>query len=164
MIFCQSSLPIHNSYCDSHMRLLHFLVKQYENCTGYDACNKFFMYIAYSCLRRWHLMYLFVFDKICLFIKRRKRGIIFYNVVLLCSCCIIFSGTIAFLRSISVEAVGLGVHLAAGAHDILLQAEYLLTSIPPSVPWPSRSKTNFRSNQPKDAQQGIQQVVIPNIN
>lgn len=67
-------------------------------------------------------------------------------------------GTIAFLRSISVEAVGLGVHLAAGAHDILLQAEYLLTSIPPSVPWPSRSKTNFRSNQPKDAQQGIQQA------
>lgn len=96
--------------------------------------------------------------------QKKKKGIIFSNAVLLYSCCIIFSGTIAFLRSISVEAVGLGVHLAAGAHDILLQAEYLLTSIPPSVPWPSRSKTNFRSNQPKDAQQGIQQVVIPNIN
>ncbi|XP_062022613.1 autophagy-related protein 2 isoform X2 [Rosa rugosa] len=69
-------------------------------------------------------------------------------------------GTIAFLRSISLEAVGLGVHLAAGAHDILLQAEYLLTSIPPSVPWsaPHRVKSSARSNQPKDAQQGIHQA------
>ncbi|KAK4493461.1 hypothetical protein RD792_006586 [Penstemon davidsonii] len=69
-------------------------------------------------------------------------------------------GTIAFLRSISVEAIGSGVHLAAGAHNILLQAEYLLTSIPPSVPWPEESRlaTNVRANQPKDAQQGIQQA------
>ncbi|KAG8368366.1 hypothetical protein BUALT_Bualt15G0038000 [Buddleja alternifolia] len=69
-------------------------------------------------------------------------------------------GTFAFLRSISLEAIGLGVHLAAGAHDILLQAEYILASIPPSVPWPveSRLGTNVRSNQPKDAQQGIQQA------
>ncbi|KAA8536190.1 hypothetical protein F0562_028668 [Nyssa sinensis] len=69
-------------------------------------------------------------------------------------------GTIAFLRSISLEAVGLGVHLAAGAHDILLQAEYILTSIPPSVPWPvqSRMRSNIRSNQPKDARQGMQQA------
>lgn len=69
-------------------------------------------------------------------------------------------GTIAFLRSISIEAIGLGVHLAAGAHDILLQAEYILTTIPPSVPWPvqSRVNTNVRSNQPKDARQGIQQA------
>lgn len=72
------------------------------------------------------------------------------------------TGTIAFLRSISLEAVGLGVHLAAGAHDILLQAEYLLTSIPPSVPWsaPHRVKSSARSNQPKDAQQGIHQVIV----
>lgn len=69
-------------------------------------------------------------------------------------------GTTAFLRSISLEAVGLGVHLAAGAQDILLQAEYLSTTIAPSVPWPvpSKVKTNVRSNQPKDAQQGLQQV------
>ncbi|KAL3814219.1 hypothetical protein ACJIZ3_015487 [Penstemon smallii] len=69
-------------------------------------------------------------------------------------------GTIAFLRSISLEAIGLGVHLAAGAHNILLQAEYILTSIPPSVPWPVESilSTNVRTNQPKDAQQGIQQL------
>ncbi|KAK3024510.1 hypothetical protein RJ639_043702, partial [Escallonia herrerae] len=69
-------------------------------------------------------------------------------------------GTIAFLRSISLEAIGLGVHLAAGAHDILLQAEYILTSIPPSVPWPvqSRMNTNVRSNQPTGARQGMQQA------
>ncbi|KAF5180466.1 Autophagy-related protein [Thalictrum thalictroides] len=69
-------------------------------------------------------------------------------------------GAIAFLRSISLEAIGLGVHLAAGAHDILLQTEYIFTSIPPSVSSPTRSKTkmNVRSNQPKDAQQGIQQA------
>lgn len=75
---------------------------------------------------------------------------------------ILFSGTIAFLRSISLEAVGLGVHLAAGAHDILLQAEYILTSIPPSVSWPVQENTvtNVRRNQPTGAQQGIQQVNV----
>lgn len=75
---------------------------------------------------------------------------------------LLLPGTTAFLKSISLEAIGLGVHLAAGAHDILLQAEYLSTTIAPSVPWPMPSKlnTNVRSNQPKDAQQGIQQVNI----
>ncbi|MCD7449539.1 hypothetical protein HAX54_000379 [Datura stramonium] len=69
-------------------------------------------------------------------------------------------GTIAFLRSISLEAIGLGVHLAAGAHEILLQAEYILTSIPPSVTWPMQSggNTSVRFNQPRDARQGIQQA------
>ncbi|XP_024029007.1 autophagy-related protein 2 [Morus notabilis] len=69
-------------------------------------------------------------------------------------------GISAFLRSISVEAVGLGVHLAAGAHDILLQAEYIFTNTAPTVPRPisSKIKPNVRSNQPKDAQQGIQQA------
>ncbi|KAK6946119.1 Vacuolar protein sorting-associated protein 13-like, N-terminal domain [Dillenia turbinata] len=69
-------------------------------------------------------------------------------------------GTIAFLRSISLEAVGLGVHLAAGAHEILLQAEYIMTSIPPSVPWnaQSRVRMNVRSNQPKNAKQGIRRA------
>ncbi|XP_027161566.1 autophagy-related protein 2 [Coffea eugenioides] len=69
-------------------------------------------------------------------------------------------GTIAFLRSISLEAIGLGVHLAAGAHDILLQAEYILTTIPPSVSCPlqSRANTSVRSNQPEDARQGIKQA------
>ncbi|KAH6772666.1 hypothetical protein C2S51_011070 [Perilla frutescens var. frutescens] len=69
-------------------------------------------------------------------------------------------GTVAFLKSISLEAIGLGVHLAAGAHNILLQAEYILASIPPSVPWPLESEVgnSVRSNQPNDAQQGIQQA------
>ncbi|EEF43703.1 autophagy-related protein 2 isoform X2 [Ricinus communis] len=70
-------------------------------------------------------------------------------------------GTIAFLRSISLEAVGLGVHLAAGAHDILLQAECILaTKIPSPVSWSVKGKTkqNIRCNQPKNAQQGIQQA------
>lgn len=50
--------------------------------------------------------------------------------------------------------------MAAGAHDILLQAECILTSVPPSVPWPVQNSvnTNVRSNQPKDARQGIKQV------
>ena len=53
--------------------------------------------------------------------------------------------------------------MAAGAHDILLQAECILTSIPPFGPWAGQSKmkTDVRSNQPKDAQQGLQQVKIP---
>lgn len=67
-------------------------------------------------------------------------------------------GTMAFLRSVSVEAVGLGVHLAAGAHDILLQAESIVRSIPPSVPLQRRTKINVRSNQPKNAKQGIRQA------
>lgn len=54
------------------------------------------------------------------------------------------------------------MHLAAGAHDILLQAEYILTRIPPSVSWPAKGKTkpNVKYNQPKNAQQGIKQVNI----
>lgn len=62
----------------------------------------------------------------------------------------------------SLEAIGLGVHLAAGAHNVLLQAEYILASIPPSVPWPLESEVGngVRSNQPNDAQQGIQQVSV----
>lgn len=76
-----------------------------------------------------------------------------------------FPGITAFLRSISVEAIGLGVHLAAGAHDILLQAEYMLANTTPAVPRPilSQTKPNVRSKQPKGAQQGIQQVNIPRV-
>ncbi|CAI0556950.1 unnamed protein product [Linum tenue] len=74
------------------------------------------------------------------------------------------AGTVAFLRSISLEAVGLGVHLAAGAHDILLQAEYILTAVPSrqvsssSSTAQGKKKSNVRSNQPKDAQEGMQQA------
>lgn len=72
-------------------------------------------------------------------------------------------GTVAFLKSISLEAIGLGVHLAGGAHNILLQAEYILANIPPSVPWPLESEAgnSVNSNQPNDAHQGIQQVKYP---
>ncbi|EPS65355.1 hypothetical protein M569_09422, partial [Genlisea aurea] len=70
-------------------------------------------------------------------------------------------GTFAFLKSISLEALDVGVHLASGAHNILNQAEYFLASIPPSVPWPIESRvpsTSAKANQPTDAQQGIQQA------
>ncbi|XP_042010963.1 autophagy-related protein 2-like isoform X1 [Salvia splendens] len=69
-------------------------------------------------------------------------------------------GTVAFLKSISLEAVGLGVHLAGGAHNILLQAECILANIPPSVPWPLESEAgnSVKSNQPNDAHHGIQQA------
>lgn len=75
-------------------------------------------------------------------------------------------GTFAFLKSISLEAIGLGVHLSGGAHNILLQAEYILANIPPSVPWPveSRVADSVKSNQPNDAQQGIQQVNFSQFN
>lgn len=67
-------------------------------------------------------------------------------------------GALAFVKSISLEAVGLGVHLAAGAHEMLLQAEYILTSIPPSVSSSEKRTRTARSIQPEDARQGIQQA------
>lgn len=69
-------------------------------------------------------------------------------------------GTVAFLRSISVEALGLGLHLAAGAHDILLHAEHILAHIQPSLPHPIRSKvkTKLGSDQPEDVQHGLRQA------
>lgn len=71
-------------------------------------------------------------------------------------------GAIAFVKSVSLEAVKLGLHLSAGAHDILVQTECILANVPPSVPGSVRSRvtTNVRTNQPKDVQQGIQQVFI----
>ena len=74
------------------------------------------------------------------------------------------TGAIAFLKSISLEAVGLGVHLTAGAHEVLLQTEYILTSTPTSAAVSERSKprTTVRSNQPEDALQGIHQVYFLN--
>lgn len=67
-------------------------------------------------------------------------------------------GTIAFLRSISLEAVGLGVHLAAGAHDILLRAEYIFASSPSSPQPQGKTKANVRHNQPRNAKQGMRQA------
>nr|XP_043627470.1 autophagy-related protein 2 isoform X2 [Erigeron canadensis] len=66
-------------------------------------------------------------------------------------------GTIAFLRSVSLEAIGLGAHITAGAHAILLQAEDIISTSPPTSPLQNRGSSNARPGQPKDARQGIQQ-------
>ncbi|KAK8960382.1 hypothetical protein KSP40_PGU008309 [Platanthera guangdongensis] len=70
-------------------------------------------------------------------------------------------GAVAFVKSISLEAVGLGVHLASGAHDILLQTEYILANIQPSIP-SSSEKSRIRkcanSLQPEGAQEGLRQA------
>uniref|UniRef100_A0ACD6AKH2 Uncharacterized protein n=2 Tax=Avena sativa TaxID=4498 RepID=A0ACD6AKH2_AVESA len=69
-------------------------------------------------------------------------------------------GAVAFIRSVSIEAVGLGVHLAGGAHDILMKTERALTAVPP--PSTSREakkpKENIRANQPDGAHQGLKQA------
>ncbi|XP_051219150.1 autophagy-related protein 2 [Lolium perenne] len=69
-------------------------------------------------------------------------------------------GAVAFIRSVSIEAVGLGVHLAGGAHDLLLKTERALTAVPP--PSTSREarkpKDNIRANQPEGAHQGLKQA------
>ncbi|XP_037446734.1 autophagy-related protein 2-like [Triticum dicoccoides] len=69
-------------------------------------------------------------------------------------------GAVAFIRSVSIEAVGLGVHLAAGAHDMLLKAEHALTALPPPLAAceAKRNKDNVRANQPENATQGIKQA------
>ncbi|KAG6516223.1 hypothetical protein ZIOFF_026676 [Zingiber officinale] len=69
-------------------------------------------------------------------------------------------GAMAFVKSVSIEAVGLGVHLAAGAHDILLQTEYILTSVPAYRPLSDikRNKASIRSDQPENVQEAIQQA------
>lgn len=74
--------------------------------------------------------------------------------------CLPRAGAVAFVKSISIEAIGLGVHLAGGVQEILLQTEYILTSSPSSVPLSEikRKKTSVRANQPENAQEGIQQV------
>jgi hypothetical protein len=71
------------------------------------------------------------------------------------------TGTVAFIRSVSIEAVGLGVHLAAGAHDILMKTEHALTTVPPPLASceAKRTKHNIRANQPESAQQGMKQVL-----
>ncbi|KAG0447467.1 hypothetical protein HPP92_028321 [Vanilla planifolia] len=66
-------------------------------------------------------------------------------------------GAIAFVKSISLEAVGLGMHLAAGAHEMLLQTEYVLANIPLDNE-KGRTKKITNTNQPGDAQEGIWQA------
>lgn len=71
------------------------------------------------------------------------------------------TGAVAFIRSVTIEAVGLGVHLAAGAHDILMKTEHALTTVPPPLASceAKRTKHNIRANQPESAQQGMKQVL-----
>ena len=71
------------------------------------------------------------------------------------------TGAVAFIRSVSIEAVGLGVHLAGGAHDMLLKTERALTAVPPpsTSREAKRPKDNIRANQPEGAQQGLKQVL-----
>lgn len=71
------------------------------------------------------------------------------------------AGAVAFIRSVSIEAVGLGVHLAAGAHDMLVKTERALTAVPPPLALceAKRTKDNIRANQPESAQQGMKQVM-----
>ncbi|MCO5608991.1 hypothetical protein L7F22_063211 [Adiantum nelumboides] len=66
-------------------------------------------------------------------------------------------GALAFLRSISLEAVGLGVQLAAGAHEILIQTESALGSVALSS---SLEKVEVRTKvgQPGDMREGLQQA------
>uniref|UniRef100_A0A0E0LA93 Autophagy-related protein 2 n=1 Tax=Oryza punctata TaxID=4537 RepID=A0A0E0LA93_ORYPU len=69
-------------------------------------------------------------------------------------------GAVAFIRSVSIEAVGLGVHLAAGAHDMLLKTESALSAIPPPLASreAKRTKDNVRANQPESAQEGLKKA------
>ncbi|CAD6339594.1 unnamed protein product [Miscanthus lutarioriparius] len=69
-------------------------------------------------------------------------------------------GAVAFIRSVTIEAVGLGVHLAAGAHDMLVKTEDALTTVPPPLASceAKRTKHNIRANQPENAQQGMKQA------
>ena len=57
--------------------------------------------------------------------------------------------------------MGLGVHLAAGAHDMLLKTESALTAIPPPLASreAKRTKDNVRANQPESAQEGLKKVL-----
>ncbi|WVZ55572.1 hypothetical protein U9M48_006213 [Paspalum notatum var. saurae] len=70
-------------------------------------------------------------------------------------------GAVAFIRSITIEAVGLGVHLAAGAHNMPVKTERALTAIPPPLTSCEAKRTkhnNIRANQPESAQQGMKQA------
>uniref|UniRef100_J3MD50 Autophagy-related protein 2 n=1 Tax=Oryza brachyantha TaxID=4533 RepID=J3MD50_ORYBR len=69
-------------------------------------------------------------------------------------------GAVAFLRSVSIEAVGLGVHLVAGAHDMLIKTESALTAIPPPLTSreANRTKENIRANQPESTQEGLKKA------
>ncbi|XP_078447806.1 autophagy 2 [Wolffia australiana] len=68
-------------------------------------------------------------------------------------------GAIAFIRSISLEAIGLGVHVAGGAHELLLHTEQILSGSQPLMHSSRYSGIrNVRRNQPNNSHQGILQA------
>jgi hypothetical protein len=73
--------------------------------------------------------------------------------------CLCHTGAMAFLRSISLEAVGLGVQLAAGAHEFLIQTESALGAVGLSS---SLEKVEMpeKQSQPEDMREGLKQVFL----
>lgn len=69
------------------------------------------------------------------------------------------AGAVAFLRSISLEALGLGAQLAAGAHELLYHTELALGGKGAAVACTAeRGEFCGKLNQPGDTREGIQQV------
>ncbi|KAH7446345.1 hypothetical protein KP509_01G052200 [Ceratopteris richardii] len=66
-------------------------------------------------------------------------------------------GITAFLRSVSLEAVGLGVQLAAGAHEILLQTESALGTVG-LLASAERVELPDKSGQPGGMREGLHQA------
>ncbi|MCO5599247.1 hypothetical protein L7F22_053348 [Adiantum nelumboides] len=71
--------------------------------------------------------------------------------------CMDAAGVTAFLRSISLEAVGLGVQLAAGAHEILLQTESALGSAG-LISLLEKGQVRTKAGQPGDMREGLLQA------
>jgi autophagy-related protein 2 len=68
-------------------------------------------------------------------------------------------GAFAFVRSISLEALSLGAHLAAGAHEILQHAEVALGGSPTQPLYSiDRGELRSRPPQPGDTREGFQQA------
>jgi autophagy-related protein 2 len=68
------------------------------------------------------------------------------------------AGAIAFLRSISLEALHLGANLAAGAQDILQQTELALGGPNPTTFTTEHPDRRTKALQPGDTREGIQQA------
>ncbi|KAJ7546728.1 hypothetical protein O6H91_08G051700 [Diphasiastrum complanatum] len=69
-------------------------------------------------------------------------------------------GAITFFRSLSLEALGLGAHLAAGAHQILLQTELALGGLcsPESLAPDTWEELQREALQPSGTREGLQQA------
>ncbi|BBN15299.1 autophagy-related protein 2 [Marchantia polymorpha subsp. ruderalis] len=68
-------------------------------------------------------------------------------------------GAMAFFRSISVEVLGLGAHLAAGAHEFLQQTELAVGgTLSPCTFTAENGERRSKAVQPGDTREGIQQA------